>query len=58
MYWVVLGTNAGVSDLDERQSEEVSAAIRARDNDAVNSTRRGVNLAKIRKEFLTILITC
>lgn len=58
MYWVVLGTNAGVSDLDERQSEEVSAAIRARDNDALNSTRRGVNLAKIRKEFLTILITC
>ncbi|EIK79725.1 hypothetical protein CGSMWGv55152_04960 [Gardnerella vaginalis 55152] len=38
--------------------EEVSAAIRARDNDAVNSTRRGANLAKIRKEFLTILITC
>lgn len=51
MYWVVLGTNAGVSDLDERQSEEVSAAIRARDNDAVYSTRRGANLAKIRKIF-------
>ena len=40
------------------RGEDVSAAIRARDNDAVNSTRRGVNLAKIRKEFLTILITC
>lgn len=46
------------SDVDERQSEEVSAAIRASDNDAIYSTRRGVNLAKIRKEFLTILITC
>jgi hypothetical protein len=40
------------------RGEEVNAAIRANDNDAVNSTRRGANLAKIRKEFLTILITC
>ncbi|EPI54989.1 hypothetical protein HMPREF1572_01173 [Gardnerella vaginalis JCP7275] len=40
------------------RGEDVSAAIRANDNDAVNSTRRGANLAKIRKEFLTILITC
>ena len=40
------------------RDEDMSAAIRASDNDAINSTRRGVNLAKIRKEFLTILITC
>lgn len=52
------GNKRGRDELDEQQSEDVSAAIRARDNAAVNSTRRGVNLAKIRKEFLTILITC